>query len=143
MSQPHAVAHDAARIARSRTHEARRETVPDAAWQQFAGGTLRAMGAELDDAAAATDRRDWVAVLEAVRMIQGRATITRATLERWLGSAPTGDGLPPLVRAVRAVGLLIREGEVDSLPSDELRVRMHAVLQTLDYELGALLQPPD
>jgi len=84
-----------------------------------------------------------VAVLEAVRMIQGRATITRATLERRLGSAPSGDDLPPLVRVVRAVGLLITEGEIIDLPPDELRVRMRAVLQALDSELSAFLQAPE
>ena len=106
-------------------------------------GDLRALGGDLEDAMAASARGDWAGSLEAVRMIQGRAVVTRATLERRLGSAPTGDDLPPLVRAVRAVGLLIDQGEVDSLSPDDLRVRMHAVLQTLDYELSALLQPPD
>jgi hypothetical protein len=137
------VVRDAARIARSWVHEAWRETAPDPAWQWLVGSHLEAVGAELEDARASSDRHDWVAVLEAVRMIRGRAVVTRAALERRLGSAPTGDDLPPLVRAVQMVGLLITEGEVESLPPDELRVRMHAVLEALDHELRASLQAPD
>jgi hypothetical protein len=106
------------------------------------GGKLRAIGADLDDAVAANNRHDWPAVQEAVRMIQGRAVITRTALERLLGTYTVAD-LPPLIRAVQAVGLLIREEEIESLPLDELRVRMRAVLQTLDDELAAFLQAPD
>jgi hypothetical protein len=116
---------------------------PDEEWQRLVGGKLRAIGADLDAATAATNRRDWPAVLEAVRMLQGRAVITRTALERLLGPCTVAADLPPLVRAVQAVGLLIREGEIESLPPDELRVRMHAVLQTLDYELAAFLEAPD
>jgi len=61
----------------------------------------------------------------------------------WSASLGVAADLPPIVRAVQAVGLLIREGEIDSLPPDELRVRMHALLEALDYELGAFLEPPD
>ena len=75
-------------------------------------------------------------------MLHGRAVLTRTALERLLGPYTVPADLPPLVRAVEAVGLLIREGKIHSLPPDELRVRMHAVLQTLDYELAAFLQAP-
>ena len=116
---------------------------PDEEWRRLVGGKLRAIGAELEEAAAANDRYDWPAVLEAARMIQGSAVITRAALEGMLRPRTADAGLPPLAHAVRAVGLLISEGEIDSLPTDEVRVRMHAVLQTLDYELAAFLQVPD
>jgi hypothetical protein len=139
MSQPYDVVGDAARIARSRA-ERRRELAHPPGSVGMADRHLRALGAELEDALAASKRHDWASLLEAVRMIQGRAGVTRATLERRLGSAPTGDDPPPLVRAVRAVGLLITEGEVDSLPPEELRVRMHAVLGALDSALSAFLQ---
>ena len=116
---------------------------PDAEWQRLVGDKLCAIGADLDAAMAANDGHDWPAVLEAVRMIQGRAVLTRTALERLLGPSKVAADLPPLVRAVQAVGLLIREGEIESLPPDELRVRMHAVLQTLDYELSSFLQASD
>jgi hypothetical protein len=116
---------------------------PDEEWQRLVGGKLRAIGAELEAAMTASDRHDWPAVLAAVRMIQGRAMNTRTALERLLGPSKVAADLPPLVRAVQAVGLLIREGEIESLPPDELRVRMHAVLQTLDYELSSFLQASD
>ena len=116
---------------------------PDEEWQRLVGGMLRAIGADLDAALAANDRHDWAAVLGAVRMVQGRAVTTRTALERLLGPYKVPADLPPLVRAVQAVGLLIREEEIESLPSDELRVRMRAVLQTLDYELNAFLGSPD
>jgi len=117
--------------------------LPDAERQRLVGGKLRAIGADLDAAMTANDRRDWPAVLETVRLLQGRAVITRTALERLLVPYKEAADLPPLVRAVQAIGLLIREGEIESLPPDELRVRMHTVLQTLDYELAAFLQAPD
>ena len=116
---------------------------PDEEWQRLVGGKLRAIGADLDAAMAANDRHDWPAVLEAVRMIQGRAVTTRTALERLRGPYKVPADLPPLVRAVQAVGLLIREDEIESLPPTELRVRMRAVLAALDYELTAFLEPPD
>jgi hypothetical protein len=116
---------------------------PGAEWQRLVGSKLRKIGADLADAPAANDRHDWPAVLEAVRMMQGRAVTTRAGLERLLGPYTVAADLPPLVRAVQAVGLLIRDGEIESLPPDELRVRMHAVLETLDNELSAFLQASD
>jgi hypothetical protein len=82
-------------------------------------------------------------VQEAVRVIQGRAVITRTALERLLGPSTVAADVPPLVRAVQAVGLLVHEEEIDRLPPDELRVRMRAVLETLDDELAAFLQAPD
>jgi hypothetical protein len=51
--------------------------------------------------------------------------------------------LPPLVYSVQAVGRIIADREIDSLPHDELRARMRAVLQVLDRELKTLLSPPD
>jgi hypothetical protein len=83
MSQPYDVVGNAARIARSRA-ERRRELArppgsigmadrqPDLAWQRPVDRHLRALGAELEDALAASKRHDWASLLEAVRMIQGR-----------------------------------------------------------------------
>jgi len=116
---------------------------PDAEWRRLVGGKLRAIGVELEEAVAANDRYDWRDVLEAVRMIQGTAVITRAALERMLGPDMADAGLPPLAHAGRAVGLLISEGEIDSLPPDEVRARMRRVLQALDRELKTMLSPPD
>jgi hypothetical protein len=116
---------------------------PDEAWQQHVGGNLHRLGVDLDAAQAANDRHDWPAVLAVVRMLQGRALVTRMTLERLLGPAKVEANVPPLVRAVQAVGLLISEGEIESLPPAELRVRMRAVLATLDYELAAFMRAPD
>ena len=76
-------------------------------------------------------------------MLQGRAVVARTTLERLLGPSKVEANLPSLVRAVQAVRLLISEGEIESLPPAELRVRMHAVLTTLDYELAAFMRAPD
>ena len=83
---------------------------PDEEWQQHVGGNLRMIGVDLDAAQAANDRHDWPAVLAAVRMLQGRAVVTRTTLERLLGPSKVEANLPPLVRAVQAVRLLIQRG---------------------------------
>ena len=53
------------------------------------------LGAELAAAVAAADRADWEAMLQAVRMIQGRAMVTRGLLERTLGRTR----LPPSRRS--------------------------------------------
>ena len=105
--------------------------------------SLRELGSELAAAVTASDHDDWTSALEAVRMIQGRAVVTRRALEGMLGSYPAGADLPPLVRAVQAVGRVISQREVDSLSPDELRVRMHAVLDALDRELQSFLEPPE
>jgi hypothetical protein len=104
---------------------------------------LRVIDADLKVAIAASARRDWGAALEAVRMIQGNAVVARRVLEGMLGSYPTAADLPPLVRAVQAVGRVISDREVDRLAPDELRARMHAVLHALDHELQAFLEPPE
>jgi len=103
---------------------------------------LRALGADLAAAGTAAAHDDWAAMLQAVRLIQGRALVMRGLLERMLGQDVTATQAP-LVRAIREVGRLISDREVDSLPHDELRARMHAVLQALDCELEAFLSPPD
>ena len=103
---------------------------------------LRELGADLAAAMAAGGHDDWAAVLQAVRLIQGRAVVTRGLLERMLGQ-DTAATEPPLVRMVREISPLISDREVDSLPPDELRARMRRVLQALDRELKALLSPPD
>jgi hypothetical protein len=77
-----------------------------------------------------------------LRLIQGRAMITRGLLERMLGQDAAATE-PPLVRVVREIRPLISNREVDSLPPDELRARMRRVLQALDRELKAMLSPPD
>jgi hypothetical protein len=102
---------------------------------------LRALGADLAAAVAASDHDDWAATLEAVRLILGRAVLTRQALERMLGS-DAANYVPPLVRVVQEVRREISMREVDSLPPDALRARMHAVLQALDRELKTLLSPP-
>jgi hypothetical protein len=102
----------------------------------------RELSADLAAAVAAGDHDDWAAVLQAVRLIQGRAVVTRGLLERMLGRDAAAK-LPPLACAVREIERLISDREVDSLPPDELRARMHRVLQALDRELKALLSPPD
>ena len=51
--------------------------------------SLRELGAELAAGVAASDHDDWVAALEAVRMIHGRAVVTRRALEGMLGSYPS------------------------------------------------------
>ena len=79
---------------------------------------------------------------KAVRLIQGRATVTRGLLERMLGQDPAAIE-PPLVRVVREIGRLISDRDVNSLPPDELRARMRRVRQALDRELKAMLSPPD
>ena len=109
---------------------------------QLVRGNLRKLGVDLMDATTASRHDDWAAVLQAVRLIQGRAVVTRGLLERMLGQDATA-AVPPLVHVVREIGRLISGREVDSLPPDELRVRMRAVLQALDRELKALLSPPD
>ena len=105
-------------------------------------GELRKIDADLQDAMAASAGGDWAAALMAVRMIQGRAVVTRGALEPMLGSYPVVADLPPLVRAVHAVGRVITDREVDDLAPDELRARMHAVLQAIDLELQIFLEPP-
>ena len=112
-------------------------------WQGLVRGELRELGAELAAAVAASDRDDWDAVLAALGLIQGRVMATHAGLERGLGRCPSATDLPPLVRAVRLVGRLISRREVDRLPCDELRARMHAVLQALDRELRSSLRLPE
>jgi len=70
---------------------------PDEEWRRLVGGKLRAIGVEFEEAAAANDRYDWPAVLEAARMIQGTAVIMRAALEGMLGPR-TADAGPPRSR---------------------------------------------
>jgi len=81
-------------------------------------------------------------VLQSVRLIQGRAVVTRGLLERMLGQDAAATE-PPLVHTFREIRSLISDREVDSLPPDELRARMRRVLQALDRELKAWLSPPD
>jgi hypothetical protein len=104
---------------------------------------LHEIDADLEDAMEASAHGDWAAALEAVRMIHGRAVVTRRALEGMLGSHPVAVDLPPLVRAAQAVGRVISDREVESLAPDELRARMHAVLRALDHELQAFLEPSD
>ena len=103
--------------------------------------TLRELGADLTDAIAASSHDDWAVVLQAVRLIQGRAVVTRGLLERMLGQ-DTAASEPHLVRVVREISPLISDREVDTLPSDELRAQMRRVLQAFDRELKAVLSPP-
>jgi len=109
---------------------------------RLAHDNLRELGADLTAAMNASHHDDWAAVLQAVRLIHGRAAITRAQLERMLGRDAAATA-PPLVRVVRDIRHLISDREIDSLPPDELRARMRRVLQALDLELKALLSPPD
>jgi hypothetical protein len=111
--------------------------------QLLVDSKVRMIGAELDAARAANDHQAWQAVLAAVRLLKGRVVVTRTALERLLGPPKVAAHLPPLVRAVQAVGQLIPEAEIESLPPAELRVRMRTVLAMLDYELAAFLQAPD
>jgi len=106
-------------------------------------GELREIDADLKDAVAASARSDWAGTLEAVRMIHGRAVVTRRALEGILGAYPVVADLPPIVRVVQAVGQIISDRDVDTLPADELRARMHAVLHEIDRELQAFLEPPE
>jgi hypothetical protein len=106
-------------------------------------GELLEIDADLKDAVAASALGDWTGTLEAVRMIHGRAVIARRALEGILGMYPVAADLPPIVRAVQAVGQIISDREVDSLPPAELRARMHAVLHEIDRELQAFLDPPE
>jgi hypothetical protein len=106
-------------------------------------GELRRIDADLQDAMAASARGDWAVALKAVRTVQGRAVVARRILEGMLGSRPTVATLPPLVRAVQAVKRVISHREVDSLAPDELRARMHAVLDALDRELQTFLVPTE
>jgi hypothetical protein len=103
---------------------------------------LRELDSELATAVGASDRDNWVATLVAIRLIQARAVVTRRVLEGMLGSN-AADALPPLVRAIWAVGRVISAREVDNLALDELRARMHAVLEALDSELQSFLDPPE
>jgi len=103
---------------------------------------LRKLGADFADAAAAADHDDWAAVLQAMRLIQGRAVVTRGLLERLLGQEAAAEP-PPLVRAIPAVRRLIPDREIDRLPVDELRARMRMMLQLLDREVKAVFSPPD
>jgi hypothetical protein len=105
-------------------------------------GELRRIGVDLENALDASALGDWAASLEAVRLIGGRAVITRRALEGMIGPNVSAD-LPPLVRAIQAVGRVISHWEVDSLAPDELRARMHAVLEALDRELQTFLDPPE
>ena len=113
---------------------------PDSGWQQVVSSRLCQIGADLEETVAAVDVHDWAAVLQAVRLIQGRAVTTRGLLERMLGQ-PACE--PSLVRAIRSIKRQVSDCELDSLPPDELRARMRAVLQTLDRELKAVLSPAD
>ena len=97
------------------------------------------MRADLEDALAAHDRQDWAAVLKGVRRLQGKAVVARGALEHRLGLPTVAADLPPLVRVLQAVGPLVSEEHIDSLPPDGLRVRLHAVLGALDHELRAFL----
>jgi hypothetical protein len=119
-----------------------REARHDLERQHLVRGGLREIDADLEDAMAASGRGDWAGTLDALRMIQGRAVIARRILESMLGSRPAVADLPPLVRAVQAVGRVISDREVESLAPDELRARMHAILEALDHELQAFLEPP-
>jgi len=101
--------------------------------------TLRELGANLTDAMAASSHDDWAAVLQAVRLIQGRAVVVRALLERLLGQDAAAE--PHLVRVFREISPLISDRAVDRLPPDELRARMQSVLQAFDHELKALVSP--
>ena len=104
--------------------------------------SLRNLAADLAAAEAAGAHDDWAAMLQAVRLVQGRAMVARRLLERMLGRDAVSFE-PPFVRMVREIGGLITDQEIDSLPPDELRARMRRVLQALDRELKALLSPPD
>jgi hypothetical protein len=103
---------------------------------------LRALGADLAAAATAAGHDDWTAVLQAVRLIQGRAVVMRSRLERMLGYDAAASE-PHLVRVFHEISPLISDREVDSLAPDELRARMRRVRQAFDRELKALLSPPD
>jgi hypothetical protein len=103
---------------------------------------LRALGVDLTAAETAADDDDGAGVLHAVRLIQGRATVTRGLLERALGQDAAANELP-LMCVVRGIRGLISDREVNSLPPDELRARMRAVLDVVDRELRAMLAPPD
>lgn len=105
-------------------------------------GNLHALEANLTAAMTASDHDDGAAVLQAVRLIQGRAVVTCGLLERLLG-LDTTVAEPPLVQAVQAVKRLISDQEVDRLPPNELRARLHTVLHTLDRALRDFLQPAD
>ena len=115
---------------------------PDTTWQEPVGRRLREMGRDVEEAMAASDSQDWAAVLRAVRLIQGRAVVTRGLLECMLGQDAEATE-PPLVRVFGEIRRLISDREVDSLPPDMLRARIHAILQALDRELKMLLSPPD
>src|SRR3954467_2863902 len=104
--------------------------------------TLRALGADLAAATTAADRDDWTATLRAVRLIHGRALVTRGLLECTLGRETVAEP-PPLTRAIQAIRRLIPERGIDSLPPDELRIRVRRMLQALDRELKAVLSPLD
>src|SRR5688572_25667554 len=75
-------------------------------------GRLRVIDADLKVAMAASARGDWGVALEAVRMIHGRAVVTRRALEGILGAYPEAADLPPLVRVVQAVRQIISDREV-------------------------------
>lgn len=114
----------------------------DPEWLRLVRDNLRELGAALGTAMAAGGHDDWAAMLQAVRLIQARAVVTRHLLERMLGQ-DTAATEPHLVRVFREISPLISDRDVDSLPPDELRARMRRVLQALDRELKALLSPPD
>jgi hypothetical protein len=113
----------------------------DADETRLVRGHLRILGADLTAAMAAVDHDDWAATLRAVRLIQGRAVVTRGLLE-CLVEPDAAIAEPRLVTMVQSVRRLIVHQDVESLSSDELRARMRAVLQTLDRELKAFLSPP-
>jgi hypothetical protein len=112
---------------------------PDLERQLLVHDELGRIDVDLLDAEAAISRGDWSAGLQAIRMIGGRAVITRRVLEGMLG-APAAS-LPPLVRAAQAVNRVISDQEVNTLPPDELRLRIRAMLAALDAELHSFLEP--
>jgi hypothetical protein len=104
---------------------------------------LCALGVDLASSVEASAHGDWAGALKTARMIHGRAVVARRALEGMLGAYPDAADLPPIVRAVQAVGQIISDREVDRLAPDELRARMRAVLRELDRELQAFLGVPD
>ena len=122
--------------------DARTTRPPTRSRPQSVHDNLREIGADLAATVAADGHNDWAAMLQTVRLIQGRAMVTRGLLERMLGQDAAATE-PPLVRVIREIKGLISNQEVDSLSPDELRARMRKVLQALDRELKVMLSPPD
>jgi hypothetical protein len=104
---------------------------------------LRAIGARLTVALAASRGDDRTEVLKAIRVIEGRARLIRVELERDLEPAVPDTTLPPLVRAVQEVGGVIADHDVDRLLPNELRAKLHGVLHTLNRALQDFLQLAD